>query len=413
MGTSTAPNSTAEPAERPVRVAAYDDRLAETLLARLHTGVPPFTALPRRLITGDVQPLIRLCLRWAMQRPGGDPLPDLTTFLQAAAVRWARAELPLEQVLHALHTAVGAGLELVLTRLDDPGRDDVVTWTTVALELSDLCTSIISTTYVRELQSAAAHRHTAAHTLASALLGGHATSKVARECGIPIAGEYFVLAVHLAPPADRDRTGADRHVVAGRRLRRIQAGLAREFRGQALAVLSTDGGTVLIPAPACTEAELERAVDAVGQQAETAITAIVTRSAPESIPAAAQQTHELLDTTEAIGIGAGLHKFDDLALQYQLTRPGIARTILETRIAPLDDHPELMETLRVFFQTDLNRRRTARQLNIHPNTIDYRLRKIGQLTGLNPSRSQGLWYLRSALIARAGALEPSAPRRSA
>ncbi|NEW36894.1 PucR family transcriptional regulator, partial [Nocardia cyriacigeorgica] len=44
--------------------------------------------------------------------------------------------------------------------------------------------------------------------------------------------------------------------------------------------------------------------------------------------------------------------------------------------------------------------RTARILHVHPNTVDYRLRRIGRLTGLDLSPTEGLWYLRSALVAR-------------
>ncbi|WP_280381795.1 helix-turn-helix domain-containing protein, partial [Nocardia wallacei] len=46
------------------------------------------------------------------------------------------------------------------------------------------------------------------------------------------------------------------------------------------------------------------------------------------------------------------------------------------------------------------RQRTARLLHVHTNTVDYRLKRIGQLTGFDPTQASGLWYLRSALVAR-------------
>ncbi|PPJ24859.1 helix-turn-helix domain-containing protein, partial [Nocardia nova] len=36
----------------------------------------------------------------------------------------------------------------------------------------------------------------------------------------------------------------------------------------------------------------------------------------------------------------------------------------------------------------------------HTNTVDYRLKRIAQLTHLDPTQPSGLWYLRSAPIAR-------------
>ncbi|WP_431972327.1 helix-turn-helix domain-containing protein [Nocardia sp. bgisy134] len=47
-----------------------------------------------------------------------------------------------------------------------------------------------------------------------------------------------------------------------------------------------------------------------------------------------------------------------------------------------------------------DRRRTARALHVHPNTVDLRLERIAQLTGLDTAPANGMWHLRSALIAR-------------
>ncbi|RDI42463.1 PucR family transcriptional regulator, partial [Nocardia mexicana] len=67
---------------------------------------------------------------------------------------------------------------------------------------------------------------------------------------------------------------------------------------------------------------------------------------------------------------------------------------------PLDHHPELLDTLQTHIAHNLNRQRTARLLHVHTNTVDYRLKRIGQLTGFDPTQASGLWYLRSALVAR-------------
>ncbi|MGW4718072.1 PucR family transcriptional regulator, partial [Nocardia sp. NPDC004260] len=96
-----------------------------------------------------------------------------------------------------------------------------------------------------------------------------------------------------------------------------------------------------------------------------------------------------------------VRKFDDQVkplCERHCTRPGIGRDVLGTQVAPLMEHPDLLETLRIHIDNDLNRQRTARQLHVHPNTVDYRLRRIAQLTGLDPADARGLWYLRSALI---------------
>jgi carbohydrate diacid regulator len=53
-------------------------------------------------------------------------------------------------------------------------------------------------------------------------------------------------------------------------------------------------------------------------------------------------------------------------------------------LAPLDSHPELVETLRVFIANNMSTTDTAAQLHIHRNTLLYRLNRIHKLTGFDP-----------------------------
>ena len=60
----------------------------------------------------------------------------------------------------------------------------------------------------------------------------------------------------------------------------------------------------------------------------------------------------------------------------------------------------LLETLKAYLTTRSTRLRTAHVLHVHPHTVDYRLNKIAEITGLDPLHSDGVWRLRSALVAR-------------
>jgi len=85
--------------------------------------------------------------------------------------------------------------------------------------------------------------------------------------------------------------------------------------------------------------------------------------------------------------------------------PDLAVEIAQRVLQPLEDYAErrssgLLETLAAFFDCDLDRRRTAGHLHVHPNTLDYRLRRIAELTGLDPSRPRDLVLLELALIRR-------------
>jgi purine catabolism regulator len=58
---------------------------------------------------------------------------------------------------------------------------------------------------------------------------------------------------------------------------------------------------------------------------------------------------------------------------------------------------ELLKTLEVYFETNGNARRTARLTYAHYNTILYRLKKIKELTGLDPNHADQRLSLQTAL----------------
>ncbi|MET9027435.1 helix-turn-helix domain-containing protein [Nocardia sp. NPDC004168] len=353
-------------------------------------------ALPGGTAEAEAAAVVRMCLEWAVQRLNGQESTGRTDILQTAAAGWARKGIPIDGILHAIHAGFKFGLGMLFA--DEDGRADLIAGAAVTLELLNLITATVSKAYVRECKAVAAEDHAATHTLTSALLGGHASSMMARECGIPVADEYFVLAVAVPAHPDESLPQLDSRVVARRKLRRLQSGLADLFDGRALSLLSVDGGTILIPTTQLNALDLDSVVDKLSAAARVPVTATVVTAGPRQVSVAAAQAHELLDTVEQLGREPGLYRFTELALQYQLTRPGIGRDVLGTRVAPLMEHPDLLETLRIHIDNDLNRQRTARQLHVHPNTVDYRLRRIAQLTGLDPADARGLWYLRSALI---------------
>ncbi|MDN5765069.1 MAG: helix-turn-helix domain-containing protein [Humibacillus sp.] len=59
-----------------------------------------------------------------------------------------------------------------------------------------------------------------------------------------------------------------------------------------------------------------------------------------------------------------------------------------------------METLETFLSSNLDRGRTARALQVHPNTVNNRLKRIADLVGLDPGTTSGAAELSAALIAR-------------
>ncbi|MEV0432180.1 MULTISPECIES: helix-turn-helix domain-containing protein [Nocardia] len=386
---------------RPMSSPLKDVRaLSRQMVGHFVENVAPCGTLPGDAITGDVTTITRICLEFAVSMLDGRDIPSTLQRLQDAASAWAREGVPIDTIHHSIAEGFKMGLDLVVSSASVKDYDNLVDGVKMVMEMLDTITCQVSLAYVRELRGVVSEHHTAVHTLTSALLGGHSTSTMARECGIAIAEQYAVLALSIPPHREEANPALDQKVVARRKLRRVQAELAKRCGDTALSLLSVDGGTVLIPAETFDRDGLTALVAQLSQAAQVGITAALVETSTTGIPDAADQAHELLDMVQRLEVTSGLYRFDELALEYQLTRPGPGREFLGSLLDPLDQFPELLETLQRHIANNLNRQRTARVLHVHTNTVDYRLKRIGQLTGFDPTQPSGLWYLRSALVAR-------------
>lgn len=72
---------------------------------------------------------------------------------------------------------------------------------------------------------------------------------------------------------------------------------------------------------------------------------------------------------------------------------------LRTVAHRLEDGPDLLRTLDAYYHHDMHRGATATALNVHTRTLDYRLRRVRELTGINPGSTHGVRVL-SAVVAR-------------
>ncbi|MGI5192769.1 PucR family transcriptional regulator [Streptomyces sp. CA-288835] len=65
----------------------------------------------------------------------------------------------------------------------------------------------------------------------------------------------------------------------------------------------------------------------------------------------------------------------------------------------LDSGPDLLVTLDAYYRHDMHRGATATALNVHTRTLDYRLRRVRELTGIDPGSTRGVRTL-SAVVTR-------------
>jgi hypothetical protein len=100
---------------------------------------------------------------------------------------------------------------------------------------------------------------------------------------------------------------------------------------------------------------------------------------------------------------AGLHgvvRRTDVLVEAMVVEVPQALTGLAGLLHRLDGQgPDLPATLERFYANGLNKTRTAAMLGIRRSTLEYRLARVHQLTGLHPESTRGVQVLTTALVA--------------
>ncbi|MGI6007138.1 MAG: PucR family transcriptional regulator [Ruminococcus sp.] len=105
---------------------------------------------------------------------------------------------------------------------------------------------------------------------------------------------------------------------------------------------------------------------------------------------------------ERAGRQAGIFRCEDFAFGYlreMFRAQELTLSLLHPALDALErydreNHTELRKTLSVYLRKEMNLLKAAEALNIHRNTMKYRLRRIRALTGLTLSDEEELAYLR-------------------
>ncbi|MDG3010937.1 PucR family transcriptional regulator [Rhodococcus sp. D2-41] len=337
--------------------------------------------------------MVEACLRLSVSTLELGHLPDDGDFtpVRVLASRGARSGERIDHVLSQCHRAMAGAREIVLEQTIDVTVDSLRTRARLLLSLAERVSEVASASYVATATTVESTAPAVVHVVDALLAGRDATTLAAR-CGLVLADQHTVVAFTAARrPAD---LSAARGTVPG-----LERALVAELGAPLLARLSPRQCTLLLPGSPHID-EVRSHLDRVSGIADVDITATAVPAQTGDVAHAADQAHELLVLARHLGHAPDLYRLADLALEYQLTRPGPARDRLLELLGPLEAAPELLETLEVHIDNDLNRQRTARKLHLHPNTVDYRMKRVAQLTGCDPVRASGRWQLRSALVVR-------------
>lgn len=91
---------------------------------------------------------------------------------------------------------------------------------------------------------------------------------------------------------------------------------------------------------------------------------------------------------------------DDLLPERALAGDGLARKrLIESVYEPLSDQSgELLDTIWCYLNNGRSLEATARELFVHPNTVRYRIKKVTEVIGYNPSIPRDGLVIQSAII---------------
>ncbi len=353
-------------------------RLARRVVERIRAEVPGFDRLPSDVQDMEVAATARAAIRAFLLHAQGLP-GESGGLSRQRAVQRAEEGVPLA----ALVQTYAVGAEVVLDALAEaalPGEEDVLLrLTRMQMRAVGEAVAQVTEAYV----AGAGEKHVAVRELTWALLRGERSADVAARYGLPLEAGYLVLRVRTARGGEPSGARAA--------LRFVLAQTALRADGRALSLRDDLGGFVLLPGSYPVEDVLRGLAAAA---AAAPVVGIAPAGSPEAVPEAAARA----DRIAAVAGRPGAHQLSDVLLEYHLTHDVDSAAELLAVLAPLAGHPELLPTLVAFLDADLNRRDAAGALGVHANTVDNRLDRIGDLTGVDPRSARGIQLLGAAIV---------------
>ncbi|MGW8888819.1 PucR family transcriptional regulator [Streptomyces sp. NPDC055749] len=372
------------------------NELARRMARESFEELPGYAGLPSEMKDLEVAATARYGVRLFLRR-ATDPYPGpggLRLFRERAAQR-AEEGFPLHLLLrsHALGAYV---LWQALRDAAEPGEEGAL------VELVDLLLrshhklmGTVAETYLDERSALDAEQREQRRSLVRGFLDGALEPRQDLLEELGLSGPALVLAVALEPSSGAD-SGSGDSVTVRRRMRRVQTALDQTFGTELLVLFDAGAGRAVVPRGSEPPLDLaQRLTRACGAEVRIAT---VPADTPDAVPEASRTAVEVLRVARACGLSPGLHSLDDVLLEYHLSRPGPSSLRIAALLAPVAARPELLRTLRTHLAQQQDRRRTATVLGLHPNTVDNRLTRFTDLTGLDLASPRGTALAIAALL---------------
>lgn len=381
--------------------------LTDQVLRHIVSDVPQYRRLPSEQLSGDIRRTVERGIALFATSFVDGKLPDdkqLAELRSSAALR-AEEGIPLDTVIGVYHIAAKVVWDAVML-----GVDDVQIVLEVHEHVMRFMHAVVPAAaagYVDARWTELGEEHNDRQLLLASLLEGGTPASLSTASTAALAASYVVFSLRIGPHPDEGRPGVDTDVAARRKIRRLRAEAEHFARGPVLSTLDTTAGLLLVPHPKQAAeltgrdwSELQALTARMSKVAGADVTAGAHASSPDGLADAARIAHEVLAVVTALRRPAGFYRLSDVLFEYQLSRPGPARDGLIVKLEPISAKQDLLDTVRAYLEHACNRRKAAHALHVHPNTVDYRLTKIAELTGLSPADPDDVRLLAAAFAAK-------------
>jgi DNA-binding PucR family transcriptional regulator len=350
------------------------DAIARELVERFRSEIAGYRRLPSSVVDQQILAIARSNVELCFETISAGAAPDpaqLEPFRASARAR-ATEGMPLEDLLHAYRLGGRLGWRAIADAASPDERPALVDAAEQVMRYVDEVSAAVAQAYLDERQQLVSEEERAARDLFEAIIRD-----------LPVSGRLEQLAeLRGFELGERYQPFVARIPGSGGRRHADLAGVLRRDRTLALTEGDRIAGllrptavprglppqTLIVIGDAVARIDLATAVDEVRLIAELA-----ERQGESGVVQARSYPLELL----------------------LLASPRHAAMVADGVIAPLLDRDpargaDLVATLEAFVEQDLDRRRTAAVLHIHPNTLDYRLRRMRELNDLDLRRPEAI-----------------------
>lgn len=387
------------------RVARRKLELAESIVADVQREVTAYGSLGALTMSDDVLATALLTISDLIDSMLGTPSSgtDHAEVIRRSASRRVHQDVSLPSLLHSYRIW---GSRVWRTVVEEAADDPLMQ--AAALEVAqrvfeyvDLVSITLAQVYLEEAAGAYRARDVLRSDILESLLLGRALSESARVeiARLKLASDDHVIAmvVRLSDvPPDKMRSES---LTALRACREILA----PDHAVLLGVRDSD---VICLVRVTNPLDVDRVIEGAHQLATRGSHWRVCVGRPHSgLDGIPRSFHEAQEAAAVAASRRGRSRavlFSEVILDRILVHSEYAQDLLEEAIQPLmaydDKHSaDLLTTLRAYVLHDFNMTRTAKELHVNPNTVAYRIKRIGQLTNQDATTSQGIVTLALAL----------------